>query len=83
MKATQIDIRDYPGNIEVFARFGNPEEGNENNGRVLHIECDASMIPSASYIPTQRQIWEDTNRLITLDQAREVKNAIRSHCHWF
>lgn len=78
IKATRIDIRHYHGNISVFA--GNDEE----SGRVLFIPCDADMIPSASYVPTIRELHRRADGVLTMTQCREIKRAIYRHCcHWF
>lgn len=79
-KAISIDIRNYRSNIEVFARFARTED----NGRIFTASTNADSYPTASSIPTIRQIWEDCDKQITLEQAREIKQAIYDNCrHWF
>ncbi len=75
-KAKSIRIDNYGSNIEVYADFG---EGNEEEGgRCYFHYTDGDTIPSASFLPTIREIWEDAG-VITLAQAREIKEAMRDN----
>ncbi len=66
--------------MEVFAYNDKyPELG----GRVLLVPCDADIIPSASYIPTMRELHERAGGFLTLAQCRDVKRAIYAHCRYF
>lgn len=78
-KAQDIEIRDYQANIEVFASRDDDDGTWEGSGRILNIPCSADDIPSASHIPTIRELHADAEGLLTLDQCREIKTAIRRH----
>lgn len=79
-KAQSIYIREYNSNIEVFASR-NDDNGNwKGAGRVLSITCDADTIPSASYVPTIKQLHNDADGYLTTEQCRTIKNRIYSHC---
>jgi hypothetical protein len=78
-KANSIDIRAYQSNIEVFASRDDDNGYWEGSGRILTYTIDADTIPSASYVPTIRQIHADANGYLTMAQCRTVKQAILSH----
>lgn len=79
-KANSIDIREYNSNIEVFASRDDDEGNWEGSGRILSITCDADNIPSASYVPTIRQLHENAQEYLTLKQCRAIKDRIYRHC---
>jgi len=74
-KAKEIEIREYPSNIEVFIH-----EPEELIGRVYLVECTGDTIPSASYVPTIDEIVAEAHNILTRAQASEIKKHIYSHC---
>ena len=63
-KIYEIRINRYRSNIEVYL-VGHPDIT-----RIYYLTTDSDSIPSASYIPTIRNIYESCDKIITLDQAR-------------
>ena len=74
-KANEIVIKKYPSNIEVFAYRDDDNEW-EYSGSIMSIMTDSDHIPSAQFIPTIRELWEEAEGCLTLKQCREIKDAI-------
>ena len=79
-KAQTIDIQEYPANIEVFASRDDDDGTWGGRGRILTISCDGDAIPSASYVPTIRVLYDQAEGYLTLGQCRKIKERIVDHC---